>query len=100
MILWYMHMLHYIVAHTKWTPFSADSSGKRIDDKIHIHLLLNTSAAINNNVTQGSVDIRVYTIYIIHVYVYCVGSIEPPCCMGCPSVLIKHVAYFEHCFDL
>ena len=44
--------------------FSTDSSGKRIDDEIHIHLLLNTSAA---NMTQGSVDIQVYTIYV-HVY--------------------------------
>ena len=53
--------------HTKMDAFSTDSSGKRIDDEIYIHLLLNTSAA---NMMQGSVDNQVYTIYMYVYHVY------------------------------
>ena len=60
--------LHHSCCTHKMDAFSTDSSGKRIDDEIHIHLLLNTSAA---NMTQGSVDIQVYTIYVYRVYAKC-----------------------------
>ena len=60
----------YLHACTKWTPISTDSSGKRIDDKIHIHLLLDTSASVHN-LTQGSVNVQPYTLCA-----YCMCSVD------------------------
>ena len=57
---------------TKWTPISTDSSGKRIDDKIHIHLLLDTSASVHN-LTQGSVNVQLYTLCA---YCTCMCSVD------------------------
>ena len=64
MILWYR-----ITSRTQNGSISTDSSGRRIDDRIHIQFLLDTSA----NMTQGtcSGDIQIYIICE-----YCVCSVE------------------------